>query len=449
MTTAAVPTTRPLDRLLRLFTDVKDGEGLTAILLASNIFLLLMAYYVLKPVREALILSSPGGAELKSYMSAFQVGVLLLVVPAYGKLVAMMNRRALINTVTAFFVACLGVFYVLGKAGVPLGVPFFLWIGIFNLMIIAQFWAFANDVYTKDEGERLFPVVGFGASLGAVFGSKLAGPFISSVGVLELMLVGALLLVIQVLVTNYVDYRERERVRASRGAPKAAPAKTGSSKGAFNMVFSTRYLLSIALMLMLLNWVNTTGEYILGSIVRDNAVAQVGSQGSDAVGASIGEFYSTYFTYVNILGLLLQMFVVSRIIRYFGVGISVLVLPIISLTSYSMIVVYPLLQAVFAAKVAENSTDYSLNNTVRNILFLPCTTEQKYSAKQAIDSFFVRLGDVLSALLVFVGAGAGLFHIGARGFALVNACLVVVWLLLAWRTGRTYTQLTASGQAPA
>jgi AAA family ATP:ADP antiporter len=448
MTTASVAP-RPLDRLLRVFTDVKDGEGPTAILLASNIFLLLMAYYVLKPVREALILSSPGGAELKSYMSAFQVGLLALVVPAYGKLVAAMDRRRLINTVTAFFVACLGIFYVLGKAGVPLGIPFFLWIGIFNLMIVAQFWAFANDVYTKDEGERLFPLVGFGASLGAVFGSKLAGPFISNIGVLELMLVGAALLVVQVLVTNYVDYRERARVTARRAAAPKAPAKTGSSKGAFSMVFNTKYLLMIAMMLMLLNWVNTTGEYILGSIVRDNAVAQLGAANTDAVGKSIGEFYSTYFTYVNILGLLTQMFLVSRIIRYFGVGIGILVLPIISLTSYSIIVIYPLLQAVFAAKVAENSTDYSLNNTVRNMLFLPCTTEQKYSAKQAIDSFFVRLGDVLSALLVFIGAGAGLFHIGARGFALVNACLVVVWLLLAWRTGRTYTKLTASGQAPA
>jgi ATP:ADP antiporter, AAA family len=261
------------------------------------------------------------------------------------------------------------------------------------------------------------------------------------------MLVGAVLLVVQVIVTNYVDYRERARVTARRAAAPKAPAKTGSSKGAFSMVFNTKYLLMIAMMLMLLNWVNTTGEYILGSIVRDNAVAQFG-QGSDAVGKSIGEFYSTYFTYVNILGLLTQMFLVSRIIRYFGVGVGIMVLPIISLTSYSIIVIYPLLQAVFAAKVAENSTDYSLNNTVRNMLFLPCTTEQKYSAKQAIDSFFVRLGDVLSALLVFIGAGAGFFHIGARGFALVNACLVVVWLLLAWRTGRTYTQLTASGQAP-
>ena len=116
---------------------------------------------------------------------------------------------------------------------------------------------------------------------------------------------------------------------------------------------------------------------------------------------------------MNILGLLLQLFVVSRVVKYLGVPIGVMILPCISLTAYGIISFFPLLRAVLAAKVAENSTDYSLNNTVRNMLFLPCTREQKYSAKQAIDSFFVRMGDVLSAAIVFVGTNV-LHHGGPR-----------------------------------
>src|SRR6476469_3587767 len=131
--TSSQETGSPLDRLLRIFTDVKPGEGSTALLLSFNVFLILMAYYVLKPVREALILGQ-GSAELKTYMSAAHVGVLAMVVPLYGRLVDRMDRRRLINVVTAFFVACLLVFYLLGRAGVPLGMVFFLWIGIFNLM---------------------------------------------------------------------------------------------------------------------------------------------------------------------------------------------------------------------------------------------------------------------------------------------------------------------------
>jgi AAA family ATP:ADP antiporter len=202
----------------------------------------------------------------------------------------------------------------------------------------------------------------------------------------------------------------------------------------------------IALMLGLHNWVKTTGEYILGSIVRERAIAELGAADAAGVQRAIGGFYSCFFTYVNILGLLLQLFVVSRVVRYFKVSKALLFLPIISLSAYSVIVLIPLLRAVLVAKVAENATDYSLNNTIRNMLFLPCTTEQKYSAKQAIDSFFVRVGDVLSAGVVF--AGTQWLGFGAQNFALVNAGLVVVWLLLAWRIGRYYQQLSDSGRPP-
>jgi AAA family ATP:ADP antiporter len=217
------PHTRFDHRVLRLFANVCPGESTTALLLALKVFLILTAYYVLKPVREALILGE-GTAEEKAYLSAGQVFLLAFVVPLYARLVARLDRRRLINGVNAFFVACLVVFYLLGHAGAPLGIPFFLWIGIFNMMIVAQFWSFANDVYSKDEGERLFPIVGFGASAGAVFGSGLAGRFIHRVGVLELLLVGGALLIVEVLTTNYVDTRERQRTSQAAQATATRPA---------------------------------------------------------------------------------------------------------------------------------------------------------------------------------------------------------------------------------
>jgi ATP:ADP antiporter, AAA family len=149
---------------------------------------------------------------------------------------------------------------------------------------------------------------------------------------------------------------------------------------------------------------------------------------------------------VNGLGLLLQLFVVSRVVKRFGIPVAVLILPILSLTAYNVMLFIPLMWAVLSAKVAENATDYSLNNTVRNMLFLPCTYEQKFAAKQAIDSFFVRMGDVLSAGLVF--AGTTVVGLSARGFAGVNAGLAVATLILAWRVGRYYNKLTAASTTP-
>jgi AAA family ATP:ADP antiporter len=440
-----------LDRGLRVFADVRSGEGFIALLLALNVFLILMAYYVLKPVREALVLGdfSP---EVKSYLSAGQVVLLAFVVPLYGKLVAQLPRMKLINTVTLFFAACPVIFYGLNMAGVPLAIIFFIWIGIFSLMVIAQFWSFATDIYTKEEGGRLFPIVGFGGSLGAVVGARIAGFLIEPIGVYQLILVGGAILLGQLWLTNYINGRraQRDDVRQANAPAVAAPAPPKpSGANAFALVFRTRYLLLMALMLMMLNWVNTTGEFILGDIVKDVAQREIaeGRAAGLTEGQIIGSFYSNFYMMVNGLGLVLQLFVVSRVVKRFGIPFAVMILPVLSLTAYNVMLFIPLLWAVLSAKVAENATDYSLNNTVRQMLFLPCTPEEKYSAKQAIDSFFFRAGDVLSAVTVFFGSA--IVPLGTKGFAAVNVVLAVAWVVLAWQIGRTYRELTAETPAVA
>jgi len=131
--------------------------------------------------------------------------------------------------------------------------------------------------------------------------------------------------------------------------------------------------------------------------------------------------------------LLIQLFLVSRIFKYLGIRIAILILPIIAMGGYLLLAFYPVLGIVRWAKTAENATDYSLNNTVRHALFLPTNREEKYKAKQAIDSFFHRSGDVLSALIVFLGTQLLAFR--TSHFALFNLLLVVIWLVLAFRIG--------------
>ena len=463
MTAVAEERKGALDRVLSLFTEVRSGEATTAILLALNVFLLLFAYYIIKPVREALILSG-GGAEVKSYTAAGQAILLLALVPAYGALADRLPRRKLLNAVTGFFVACLVAFYAATRAGLPVGVVFFLWVGIFNLMIVAQFWSFANDLYTKDQGERLFPIVAFGGSLGAVVGSLVTGQLIPLVGVPQLLLVAAGLLAIAALLGNRVDARERARceegiparftteklpaatgeylIQTGTGTEKLTVSMTGTSgrHGTFRLVFQDRYLLLIAVMILVLNLVNTTGEYILGRTVAQAAASAVanGTAGGLSVPEFIGEFYSKFFSVVNLVGLVLQLFVVSRLLKYFGVSVAVLVLPLIALTGYALLAFMPVLAVVRWVKTAENATDYSLQNTVRNVLFLPTSREQKYKAKQVIDSFFVRAGDVLSALLIYVGTTR--LTLGAPGFAQVNLALAITWVVLAVLVGRGYAR---------
>ena len=451
-----------LEKFLSLFTEVRSGEGMWAILLSFNIFLILTSYYIVKPVREALILAG-GGAEIKSYISAGQAILLLVLIRLYAMLADRFPRRRLINVVTLFFVACLVLFYFLALAGISLGVIFFLWVGIFNLMVPAQFWAFANDIYTPEAGKRIFVIIAFGASAGAVLGGILTDLLIEPLGVYQLML----------FLTNIVELRSRKRpLEKKAGQPEnmEMPFKKG---GAFRLVFKTKYLLFIALLMMFLNWVNTTGEYILGKTVQRTAeelaatpevldqadqyaLEQTGAAKIDAnreAGALqsryireyreeyIGNFYAKFFTVVNIAGLLLQLFMVSRILKYFGVRTALLILPLIALGGYFIMAFFPILSIIRYAKTAENSTDYSLQNTVRQVLFLPTTREQKYKAKQATDTFFWRAGDVLSAGLVYAGTTWLAFDTGH--FALTCCGLVIVWLVLAVLIGMEHKKLTA------
>lgn len=417
------------EKFLNLFTEVKTGEGMNALLLALNIFLILTSYYIIKPVREALILQG-GGAELKSYMSAGQAILLLGAVPFYAFLAAKFPRRKLINTVTLFFIGCLVVFYLLAQVKVPLGIIFYLWVGVFNLMVPAQFWAFANDLYSPEAGKRLFVIVAFGASLGAVLGAKIASFLIAPLGVYQLMIVASVLLLVSLILTNYIDVKSKNKPENTE-SPVPQHEEVIKKGSAFKLVFQSKYLLLIALLMLVLNWVNTTGEYILSRTIASAAsdAIQNGTSGGLTEGEFIGKFYADFFFVVNILGVVMQLFIVSRILKYFGVRIAILALPLLALGGYFVISFFPILSIVRWVKTAENATDYSLQNTVRHVLFLPTTREQKYKAKQAIDTFFVRAGDVLSALLVYVGTS--FLSFGTKQFALFNIALVLVWIVLA------------------
>src|SRR5262249_19851064 len=146
------------------------------------------------------------------------------------------------------------------------------------------------------------------------------------------------------------------------------PDRPIDHKGGFQLVFSDRYLLMIALMVLLANLVNTTGEFILGKAVTQHAQSVIasGAAGGMTVQTYIGQFYSSFFFWVNLIGAALQLFVVSRIMKYIGIGRALFFLPLIALGSYTLLAFLPVLSFVRVAKIFENSTDYSVQNTARH-----------------------------------------------------------------------------------
>jgi len=433
-----------LDRALSLVTEVRSGEGMGALLLATNIFLLLAFYSVLKIIRDALILSE-GGAELGSYSAAGQALVLLAVVPAYGAFASRVDRVRLIVGVSFFFATNLLVFWALGLAGVRIGIAFYIWAGVFNVIVIAQLWAFANDLYTRDRGRRLFPLINLGANFGAVVGALAATYFFAGVGPFSLMLIAAAGLAASVVFTLIVNRRERAAGRDAAGGEAEAPL---GKAGGFQLVLGSRYLFLIAMMIVVLNMVNTLGGFLLNTLIRTEALARVapgiaspdslGPEQFEAFRAAIGTMSGSVQSSVNVVTFLAGAFLASRVLKWLGVRGALYVLPTIALFSYSVIAFLPIFSIVRLAKILENSTDYSVQNIARHALFLPTSREAKYKAKQAIDTFFWRTGDLLQAGVVFLGSSLGF---STSGYALVNIGLVLVWLGIVTLIAREHRKL--------
>ena len=198
-----------------------------------------------------------------------------------------------------------------------------------------------------------------------------------------------------------------------------------------------RYLRLLALLVILVNVVNTSGEYLLGRLVAGQAAALVaqGAAGGLTTAQLIGRFYGEFFGWVNLGSPVVQLLLVSRIFRRIGVRGALFVLPAIACGSYVLFAFVPVLGAVRLGKIVENCTDYSLQNTARHALFLPTTAEAKYKAKQVIDGLCWRLGDIMQAGIVFGGTW---LHFTTRGYALLNEAFVLAWFVVVWSIGREH-----------
>ena len=380
--------------------------------------------YVLEVAREPMILLG-GGAELKAYASAGQAALLLIVVPAFGWLASRTSRIQLLTGVQMFFVGCLLAFYALAQAAAPIGLALYLWLGIFNVLVISNFWSFANDVYTPEQGKRLFGVIGLGGSAGAILGALVPRALSQYIGPFELMLVAAAGLVVSVVLYRIVDHRR------SAAEPRARVEEPMGHSGGFELVLRDPYLRLIAIMVVIATTVNTSGEYVVSKLVTEASGPSPDPRGY------ISSFYSSYYAGVNIVSALIQGLLVSRVIEKIGVRRALFVMPLVTLGGWVAFLVSSTIGMIRISKSAENSVDYSFHNTVRQALFLPTSREVKYKAKAAIDTFFFRTADVIAGLgIVFLLVEV--LDVGVRGFAIVNVGLAIAWITLVAWTGKLH-----------
>ena len=423
---------------MSLFTTLRAGEGQAAYLLCLQLFLIMFAYYLLKVIREPLILAE-GSAELKAYTTAMQAVLLMLIVPLFARLYQKSSSREekyhLFRNSLLFFALNLLAFAIAYRLGWHIAIAFYVWLGIFSVILLALFWAFAADLFNINSGKRIFPLIAAASALGALLGSGFAGWLFQQLNHDGVMYCAVLLLLIPWWLSQQTEscipVESRSHVHAP---PKTKPYPPLEG---FAVVLRSRYLTLIAGFVILLNLINTNGEYIIATFVTDAVNNGVSGTAEDYIAL----FYSRYLFVTTTLSFLIQLFLVSRIYDRIGIEGALYILPVLMLINYSLIALVPVLWVARAALIAENSVYYSLQSTTRHALFLPLNREEKYVGKHTIDTFFFRVGDVLSGGFVYLASG--LIGLGIVGFVVTNIILAGALLVLSRAIGAGHRAATA------
>jgi AAA family ATP:ADP antiporter len=412
-----------------------------------NVFLILCAYYFIKPLREGWIavsdISGLSKMEVKAYSSFGQSLLLIPVVWFFGRLSAQYRRSALITRSTLFCMLILAVFWAIQPGlfmeNLPYsGIVFYLWVGMFGVFVVAQFWAFAADIYSEERGNRMFPLIAVGATSGAACGSWITEILVKS-GFFDtewLLMVSMIPLTASIFLYRTVDSRMHRQTIETNPSPAPLPDLEDSGSSAISIIFSSRFLIATAAITLILSWVNTNGENLLFRVVQEflkGLALQQNIADSNKLLAFTRDgttaFYGNFYFWVNITAMFLQAFVASRILKYGRFGAILLTMPVVSLVSYTAMAFVPVLAIVKFMKIAENSTDYSINNTARNVLWLPVSAEMNYKGKPTIDSLFVRIGDGFAALTILVGIQ--ILALSTVSFFIINVALILLWIALA------------------
>lgn len=414
-----------IERFISRFAWVKPGEGRSVLLLFFGLFTLMFAYYLLKVIRDPLILKD-GTAELKSYTTAGQAVVLLVIIPFFTqyfyKFSNAKDKTLFIRKVVVIFAGCLSLFAIGVAFGWSISIVFYIWLGVFSVILVSLYWSFCADCFNVKSGQRLFAVIALGGSIGAWFGAMAAGWLYPLIGILGLIFISTVLLLALATIIKSsmksipedakpVDKHEKEAQRAEwhRG---------------FALIFHRKYLMAIAAFIVLLNWINSMGEYVLAKFVKE-AVAT----STKAPELFMTEFYSNYIGWFTLIGLGLQLFVVTKLFRWIGVGASIMILPFVMMINYGILFMLPVFTIAKWALIAENSVNYSIQNTSRHALFLSIPREEKYLSKNVIEAFFYRFGDLLYAATVFIGVTY--FKLGITGFIAFNFVMALALFIVA------------------
>ncbi len=435
---------RILSRLLK----VEPGEGQVLAFSCAYFFCVLCAYYLIRPIRDAMGVA--GGIENLKWLYLGTLTGTLMGSVAFAAIAARYPRRRFIPFVYRFFTANLVIFFVLIRTvpesgQVNLGRAFFVWVSVFVMFVVSVFWSFMADVFTNPQGKRLFAIIAVGGTFGQICGSYLAGHLAPKLGAVNLLLASALLLeaacwcVHRLNALTRRDGGDPPSAAPDRASPRPGPPSEqplgGNSLEGFGRVMRSGYLSGICLFMFC---------YTITSTLLVVTKLDVGAQASAGRDARV-VFFANFDFWAGVATILAQVFLTSRLIARFGVGLTLGVLPVVTVLGFAVLGVtfvrpdwLPVVGVLIIFEALRRATNFAVSRPAREILYTVVSREDKYKSKNLIDTFVYRFGDQVG-----VWAQAGLASLGAAAVAFGALPLAGGWFVISLWLGRRQRSLAA------
>lgn len=429
--------THPRERLsvIEALTLVRGDERVQLALAFLYFFCVLGAYYVLRPIRDAMGIA--GGTEALPWLFLGTLLLTLIVSPLFSALVARMPRARFVAWSYRGLMACLAIFFLLIRfteesQQLWIGRAFYWWVSVFNVFAVSLFWAVMTDVFRPDQGRRLFGVVAAGGTLGGLVGSGVTSVVADAFGILPLLIVSALLLEIGLRAMRALAARAAHHDRQQQQREREIIG--GSAFAGFAQALRSPYLLGICAFMALYTIGSTFLYFLQAGIVADAVPDR----------AARSALFASIDVWANAATLLMQVFVSAHLLNRFGVALSLCVLPLLSTLGYLALGLAPVIAVVIAFQSLRRMGNFALTQPARENLYFPLPRETRYKAKNLIDTFVFRAGDQIGA---WTHTGLGLLGLTASGISFVAAPISALWLALAIWLGRAHRQLVAAQAA--
>ena len=423
----------PLARLV----DARPGEAAPALWSFASFFTLLAGYYVLRSLREEMGIR--GGVDNLPWNFTATFGLMLVALPLYSALVARVPRARAIPLVYRFFLVTLVGFWLLFRAGVPsapLARAFFVWVSVYGLFVVSVFWSLLVDLFTTDQGKRLFGFVAAGGSAGAIAGPVCVELLVGMVGVANLVLVSAVLLEVSTRsMGRIIRWSHRSGAalaRAAEGSGEAGAALGGSAWSGVAMVFRDRYLLGIAAQMLL---------FTLGSTLLYFQVAHLVA-GSGLDSASRTRLFARVDLAVNVAALLTGSLATGRLVSRIGLGAALALVPALTAGGFALAAGWPTFWVLASFQALRRAASYAVERPAREVLYTVVTREERYKSKAFVDTVVYRAGDAGSAWLA---RGLGAAGVGLAGSLLVAVPVGLAGVVLALWLAREERRREPSG----